>query len=56
MTVRGTNFKFCRKIVLWELTNENSSKLENVAMVTSKFGIADFETLFDQEGVRICHL
>ncbi len=56
ITVGGRNYKFCRKIVLREVRNENSLKLENVAMVTLKFWIAHFEALFDQEGVRICHL
>ena len=56
MTVGARNFKFCRKIVLWEMINQNSLKLENVAMVTSKFENADFEAPFDQEGVILCYL
>ncbi len=35
--------------------NENSPKLENVAMVTYEFGNVDFEAPFDLEGVRLCH-
>ena len=55
MTVGGRNFKFCRVKALQEVINENSSKLENVAMVTSKFGNADFEAPFDQEEVKLSH-
>ncbi len=56
MTIGARNFKFPREIALWEVINQNSSKLENVAMVTSKFENADFEAPFDPEEGRICHL
>ena len=47
MTDGGRDFKFSRKIALREVINEKLSKLENVAMVTSKFGNAYFEAPFD---------
>ncbi len=56
MTVGARNFKFCRKVAHWKLINENSSKWENVVMVTSKFENADFVAPFDPEDMRICHL
>ncbi len=56
MTFGVRNFKFSRKVDIWEVINQNSSNLENVAMVTSKFGNADFGAPFDHKGVRSCHI
>ncbi len=44
--VTDGDLTFGMKISLGQATNEKSPKLENVAMVTRKFEIADFEVQF----------
>ncbi len=47
--VKDRDLIFGMRIALGQATNEKSQKLENVAMVTRKFGFADFGALFDPE-------
>ncbi len=46
---------FGTEIALEQATNEKSPKLENVAMVTKKYGNADFAALFGLEGLTVCY-
>ncbi len=46
---------FGTNIALGQATNEKSPKSENVAMVTKKYGNADFEALFGLEGLTFCY-
>ncbi len=46
---------FGMKIGLGQATNEKSAKSENVAMVTKKYGNADFLVPFGTYGRIFCH-
>ncbi len=50
MVVTDRDLIFGMKIALGQAANEKSPKLENVAMVTKKYGNADFWALFDPKG------
>ena len=47
--------KFGTRVDLYETMNQNSQKLELIAMETGKTGNDDFEALFDHEGLRLCY-
>ena len=46
---------FGMEIALGQATNEKSPKSEYVAMVTEKYGNADFWAPFDPQGIIFCH-
>ncbi len=46
---------FGMEIALGQVTNEKSPKLENVAMVTEKYGNAEFWAPFGPVGIIFCH-
>ncbi len=52
--ITDRNSIFGMEVALGQATNEKSPKLENVAMVTCKYGIVDFEAQFSHERVRFC--
>ncbi len=53
--VAGRDLVIGMKIALGQATNEKSPKLVNVAMVTKKYGNADFWAPFGLEAITFCH-